>query len=122
MLLLVLALASGQVPEKPGPVAVLVTSKRSGAEAFAAKLSGRIATIVQQELGAVPMIEPAAAQKRIQASGFTDPKKCQGARRCVAKLALLIGPSAVVVSVDVGRVQKSLAVHLEALSALGTEP
>jgi hypothetical protein len=55
--------------------------------------------------------------KELRSAGFSDPKSCQGARACVSKLAILIGPHAVVVGVDVGKIGKTLAIHLEAVAA-----
>ena len=61
-------------------------------------------------------LEPAAAAARLKLANL-DPKACQGATPCLIKLAAALGPRAVVIGVDVGKIGKSLAVHLEAVAA-----
>ncbi|MBX7101940.1 MAG: hypothetical protein K1X89_29760, partial [Myxococcaceae bacterium] len=98
------------------PVAVIVTSERMGA----AEAADAVATQVHQALvreGWAQTLDVTASSERVKATGFADPRKCKGARSCVSKLAVLLGARAVVVSVDVGKLGGTLAIHLEAVAA-----
>ena len=113
--LLLLQLTLGQADTR-GPVAVVITSKRPGAEAFAGKITQRVFDSFKRE-GVTGLLDDAATAKELRAAGFSDPKSCQGTRACLSKLAILLGPKAVVVGVDVGKIGKTLAIHLEAVAA-----
>jgi hypothetical protein len=113
--LLLLQLTLGQADTR-GPVAVVITSKRPGAEAFAPKITQRVFDSFKRE-GVTALLDDAATAKELRAAGFSDPKSCQGTRACLSKLAILLGPKAVVVGVDVGKIGKTLAIHLEAVAA-----
>ncbi|MDP1825100.1 MAG: hypothetical protein Q8L48_17715 [Archangium sp.] len=114
--LLMLQLALGQSTEVRTPVAVVMTSKRPGAEAVAPKIAQRVFDSFKRE-GVGGLLDDAATAKEVRSAGFSDPKSCQGTRACLGKLAILLGPKAVVVGIDVGKVGKTLAIHLEAVSA-----
>lgn len=114
--LLVAAVVVAQAPETRAPIAVVITSKRPGAEAYAVKMAQRVQEALRRE-GVTGMMDDAVASRELKAAGFSDPRSCDGGQSCVAKLAVLLGPRAVVVGVDVGKVGKSLAVHLEAMAA-----
>jgi hypothetical protein len=109
-------LALGQAAEVRTPVAVVLTSKRPGAEGAAPKIAQRVFDSFKRE-GVTGLLDDAASAKELRSAGFSDPKSCQGTRACLSKLAILLGPKAVVVGVDVGKVGKTLAIHLEAVSA-----
>src|SRR3990167_1722689 len=109
-------LALGQSADVRAPVAVVMTSKRPGAETVAPKIAQRVFDSFKRE-GVGGLLDDAATAKELRAAGFSDPKSCQGTRACLSKLAILIGPRAVVVGIDVGKVGKTLAIHLEAVSA-----
>lgn len=109
-------LALGQTSDLRGPVAVVITSKRPGAETTAPKIAQRVFDSFKRE-GVVNLLDDAATSKELRAAGFSDPRSCQGTRACLSKLAILLGPKAVVVGIDVGKVGKTLAIHLEAVSA-----
>lgn len=109
-------LALGQAADLRGPVAVVMTSKRPGAETAAPKIAQRVFDSFKRE-GVVGLLDDAATAKELRAAGFSDPRSCQGTRACLSKLAILLGPRAVVVGIDVGKVGKTLAIHLEAVSA-----
>jgi hypothetical protein len=94
------------------PLAVLVASKRAGAEQLAPKVTARVRARFP---GAM---EEAPAAATAKAAGV-DPKSCQGATECLGRVAKAIAPNAIVVGVDVGKIAKTLAVHLEAVSADG---
>ncbi len=100
--------------EERSPIAVVVASKRAGAEAIAAKL----ATKVQGAVTAAgkTALDDAAAVKLLKKDGV-DPRTCNGATECLLKAALKLGPKAVVIGVDVGKIGKNLAIHLEAVAA-----
>ena len=119
--LLIAHMLVGQAPEVRAPVAVVVTSKRPKAEGFSAKVAGKVFESLRKE-GISPLLDDAAASKELQRAGFDDPKSCNGGQTCVAKLAVLLGAKAVVVGVDVGKISKSLAIHLEAMAADTEEP
>ena len=110
-----LLIAFAQAPAQRGPVAVVVTSRRAGADAFAVKLAARLAATLERE-GAAGVLDDPKAQKRLKELGAPDPRGCQGAVTCVQKLAAALGSDAVVVSVDIGKVVSSLAVHVEAVT------
>lgn len=114
--LLLMQLALGQSADVRAPVAVVMTSKRPGAETVAPKIAQRVFDSFKRE-GVGGLLDDAATAKELRAAGFSDPKSCQGTRACLSKLAILIGPRAVVVGIDVGKVGKTLAIHLEAVSA-----
>ena len=109
-------LALGQSADVRAPVAVVMTSKRPGAEATAPKIAQRVFDLFKRE-GVAGLLDDAATAKELRAAGFSDPRSCQGTRACVSKLAILLGPRAVVVGIDVGKVGKTLAIHLEAVAA-----
>lgn len=113
-------LAQAPAGDLRGPVAVVLVSKRPGADPFPAKVAARIIDVAKREGIASPMDEVTAA-KELKAAGFSDPKSCDGATSCLVKLAVLMGPKAVVIGVDVGKVAKSLAIHLEAVTADGEQ-
>lgn len=114
--LVLIHLAMSQAPEVRNPVAIVITSKRPGAEQVAPKIAVRVFESFKRE-GVAGLLNDAAASKELRAAGFSDPKSCQGTRACLSKLAILLGPKAVVVGVDVGKVGKTLAIHLEAVAA-----
>lgn len=101
------------------PVAVVVTSKRPGADTYTQKLSERVHAALAREgvPGLLPMEEATA---RLKAAGITEPRSCQAARACVGKLALILGEKGVVVSVDAARAGSVLALLLESVSGDGT--
>lgn len=115
MLAFVLTLTLAQADTRE-PVAVVLTSKRPGAEALAPKISQRVLDSLKRE-GLTEVFDVARAAKELRTLGFSDPRSCQGTRSCLAKLAVLLGPHAIVIGVDVGRVGKTLAIHLEAVAA-----
>ena len=95
---------------------MVITSKRPGAEALAPKITQRVFDSFKRE-GVTGLLDDAATAKELREAGFSDPKSCQGTRACLSKLAILLGPKAVVVGVDVGKIGKTLAIHLDAVAA-----
>ncbi len=118
---LLLQLAISQVSDTRKPVAVVIVSKRPGAEAVAKKITDRVIESFKRE-GVTALLDDAATTKELKIAGFSDPRSCQGTRACVSKLAILLGAKAVVVGVDVGKVGKTLAIHLEAIAADKDQP
>jgi hypothetical protein len=107
-----------QAPAAPSraPVAVVQTSKRPGAEALSPKVARLVVDALTRE-GVANVLDEATATRKLREAGFSDPKSCQGARACLARLAVLLSAHAVVVGVDVGKVGKTLAIHVEAVAA-----
>ena len=119
--LLLLQLASAQTPSVRTPVAVVMTSKRPGADPVAKKIADRVVDSFKRE-NVAGLLDDTASTKELKAAGFSDPRTCQGTRACVSKLAVILGAKAVVVGVDVGKVGKTLAIHLEAVAADQEKP
>lgn len=115
---LVLMWCLSQSPSAPpaGPLAVVVSSKRPGAEGVAASVAIRVHAALVRE-GFATALDDISTEKMVKAAGFSDARNCQGGANCLVKLALLLGPHAVVVGVDVGKVGTQLALRLEAVSA-----
>lgn len=109
------------VPEPRGPVAVVATSKRPGTEAYGSKVATRALELLKRE-GVANLFDEAQTLKLLKEASFPDPRSCNGGQKCVEKLAVLMGPRAVIVSIDVAKIGKSLAIHVEALGAEGGEP
>jgi hypothetical protein len=107
-----------QAPAIRSPVAVVITSKRPGAEAVSPKIAQRIFDSFKRE-GVTGLLDDSASASELKTAGFSDPKSCEGAKSCLQQLATLLGSKAVVVGVDVGKIGKTLAIHLEAVSADG---
>ncbi|MEW5741255.1 MAG: hypothetical protein AB1938_20200 [Myxococcota bacterium] len=122
MLSLAVALALAQSGgDVRAPVAVVLTSKRPGAEAVSQKIAGRVFDVLKKEqVGG--LMNSAQSAKELKAAGYSDPRTCQGTRSCLTKLAILLGAHAVVIGVDVGKVGKTLAIHLEAIAADQEQP
>lgn len=120
MLALVLALALAQSPSpdaEAGKVAVVVSSHRPGAGPWSKGLADRVhAALIREGIPHVLGEEEAATE--VKEAGFSDARNCNGGTSCLKKLAVLLGPRAVAVGVDVGKLGSRLAVHLEAVSAV----
>jgi hypothetical protein len=118
VLSLLVVLALGQTSASRGPVAVVIDSKRAGADAFSAKVATRVHSAIGNQ-GVDAPLDNDEAVKKLKAAGYSDPRNCQAGVACLGRLAKLLGPKGVVVGVDVAKIAKSLAVHLEAVSADG---
>lgn len=106
-----------QAPSSP-QVAVVVSSKRPGADVFATTAAQRVhAALLREGVPPGDLFDDAATGKKVKAAGFSDARNCNGGASCLAKLALLLGPNAIIVGVDVGKIGGQLAVRLEAFSA-----
>lgn len=105
--------------QAPSPqVAVVVSSKRPGADAFATTAANRVhAALLREGLPPGDAFDDAATGKKVKAAGFSDARNCNGGATCLAKLALLLGPNAIIVGVDVGKIGGKLAFRFEAFSA-----
>lgn len=110
-----------QAAETRAPVGVVLTSRRPNTDAFAPKVATRVVEILKRE-GVADVRDDARSTKDLKAAGFSDPRSCNGGQTCSAKLAVLLGARAVIVAVDIGKVGKSLAIHLEAFAADLPEP
>jgi hypothetical protein len=121
MLSLVLAVSLAQSAGVRTPVGVVLTSNRPGAEAVSVKIATRVYDVLRKE-GVGGLMNHAETAKELKASGFSDPRTCQGTRACLTKLAILLGAKAVVIGVDVGKIGKTLAIHLDAIAADQEKP
>ena len=111
MLLLVLVVLS-QAPTH-APIGVVVTSKRPGSDAAAQKVAARmLEALAGAKLSSV--VDDAGAVKLLKKAKL-NPRECQGASPCLIKLANALGPTAIVIGVDVGKIGDSLAIHIEAV-------
>lgn len=95
------------------PVGVVVSSKRPGSDAAAQK----VATRMVEALGGAKftgVLDDAATGKLLKRAKL-NARDCQGAGPCLIKLAKALGPTAIVIGVDVGKIGDSLAIHVEAV-------
>ncbi|MDP1915048.1 MAG: hypothetical protein Q8L14_02300 [Myxococcales bacterium] len=115
------SLLLSQAAESRAPIGVVLTSRRPNTDAFAPKIAAKVVEVLKRE-GIADVRDDAKATKELKAAGFSDPRSCNGGQTCSARLAVLLGPKAVLVAVDVGKVGKSLAIHLEAFAADQPEP
>jgi hypothetical protein len=119
LLPLLVTAALAQAPaEGRGPVAVVLSTRRAHADQMAQKIAERVHSALVNE-GIDSPLDVQAAAKKLKQLGYSDPRKCEGAVTCLARLAKLLGPNAVVVGVDVGQVAHSLVIHLDAVKADG---
>lgn len=117
-LVLLWCLAQAPSSQPAVPIAVVVSSKRPGADTFSGNAAARVhAALLREGIPAADALDDVATGKKVKAAGFSDARNCQGGAKCLAKLALLLGPNAVVVGVDVGKIGGQLAIRLEAVSA-----
>jgi hypothetical protein len=87
-------------------VAVVVSSNRPGAEAYSAR--------------ALKMVEQALlAREGLSLVPLSGAQGCEGRAPCLARLAQAQSSDTVVVGVDVTKIQKSLAIHADAVNAKG---
>lgn len=113
-----IALSLGAPSAADRPVAVLMTSKRPGSETWAGTVAQRVHAQLERE-GVPGLLSLEEGERQLKAAGLSDTRTCQAVRSCVAKYALILGPRAVVVSVDVARAANALAVSLDAVAADG---
>lgn len=67
--------------------------------------------------GIAGLLDDARVVKELKGAGFSDPRSCNGGQACSAKLAVLLGPKAVLVAVDVAKLGSSVAIHLEGFAS-----
>lgn len=120
MLALALTLLLAQ-PDTRSPVGVVLTSRRANTDAFAPKIAAKVGEVLKRE-GVAEVLDDTRTSKELKAAGFSDPRTCNGGATCSARLAVLLGPRAILVGVDIGKVGKSLAIHLEAFAGDLAEP
>jgi hypothetical protein len=99
------------------PIAVVISSKRPGSDTAAQKVATRMTTALASAGFKAPLDD--AATVKLLKKQKLNPRDCQGANPCVLKLASALGPTAVLVAVDVGRIGDSLAIHVEAATGDG---
>lgn len=93
-------------------VGIAVVSNRSGGGQESAQLAKKAFEALKREN--VPgLLTPEETEKRIRGTGFSDSRSCEGGQGCLRELATLLGPEAVLVSVDFVKVAKKNVAHLE---------
>ncbi len=102
------------------PIGVVLSSKRAGAEQISKKLVDRVTAVLRKE--GVGTLTADALNAQLKEAGLDDPRSCDGADGCLQKLAGVLGPHAVIIGVDVGKIQKNLAIHLSAMASDAAEP
>ena len=118
-LLAVALLSQAPAPAQAGPVGVVLSTRRAGAEALGTQVAQMVrAALEANAIG--PVLEDAALSKKLKAAGAPDPRSCSGARLCLTGLASRLGSASVIIGIDAGKAMKTVAVHLEAVSADGT--
>ena len=117
-LVLLWCLAQAPSPQAAAPIAVVVSSKRPGADTLSGAVAARVhAALIREGTATGDALDDVATGKKVKAAGFSDARNCQGGTSCLTKLAVLLGPNAVVVGVDVGKIGSQLAIRLEAVSS-----
>ncbi|MBM4782246.1 MAG: hypothetical protein GQE15_31590 [Archangiaceae bacterium] len=120
MLSLVIALTlSADVARTP--VGVAPTSRRPGVEKLGPKVAARVAELLISE-SIDPVLDVTTTGQRLKKAGIADPTTCAAGQQCALRLAALLGPHAVLVSVDVSKFGPSLDIRVEALAADATTP
>ncbi|MBL8910969.1 MAG: hypothetical protein JNM17_09730, partial [Archangium sp.] len=76
--LLLMQLTLGQADVR-SPVAVVITSKRPGAEQVAPKIAQRVFDSFKRE-GVTGLLDDPNSIKELKSAGFSDPRTCQGTR------------------------------------------
>lgn len=104
-----------QTADTRSPVGVVLTSRRPNTESLAPKVAARVVEVLKRE--GVAALDDARVVKELKGAGFSDPRSCNGGQACSAKLAVLLGPKAVLVAVDVAKLGGSVAIHLEAFAS-----
>ncbi len=87
-LVLLWCLAQAPTPQTAGPIAVVVSSKRPGADAFAGNAAARVhAALLREGVPAGNALDDVATGLKVKAAGFSDARNCQGGASCLTKLA-----------------------------------
>lgn len=103
------------------PVGVAPTSRRPGVEKLTPKVAARVAELLIAE-SIDPVLDVTTTGQRLKKAGIADPTTCAAGQQCALRLASLLGPHAVLVSVDVSKFGASLDIRVEALAADATAP
>ncbi|MER2565694.1 MAG: hypothetical protein ABTQ32_33535 [Myxococcaceae bacterium] len=103
------------------PVGVAPTSRRPGVEKLTPKVAARVAELLIAE-SIDPVLDVTTTGQRLKKAGIADPTSCAAGQQCALRLASLLGPHAVLVSVDVSKFGASLDIRVEALAADATAP
>jgi len=100
------------------PLAVLVTSERSGSAPYSAAIAKSVSQELERARAGV-LLPESESVPRLQSAGSPKPKSCNGSRPCLLKLAEGLGAEAVLIAVDVGKLGSKLVIHVEGISAQG---
>lgn len=115
--MVVVLLSLGQTAASEAVTAVALSGRRSGTEAYAR----RVVVLLVDELkkaGVASVLDDAQANALLKPD---EPRACQGAAPCLKRLAGHLGRDAVLIGVDVGKVQNQLFIHVEAVDAASVE-
>jgi len=103
------------------PVGVSLVSRRAGVEKLAPKVASRVSELLISE-GVDPLFAAVTNAQRLKKAGGGDVAACEARQQCALKLAGLLGPNAVLVTIDVSKLKNTLDLRLEALSVDAQAP
>ncbi len=112
ILLVLLSQAPAEAPKVQVPIAIVISSRRDTGNT----LSPFVCVKLQEALAAkgIPAMNEAQSIERLTKLGGVDPRACDGSKLCLLKLAELL--QGIVIGVDVGKVARFSAGHLEAVA------
>lgn len=103
------------------PVGVSLVSRRAGVEKLAPKVASRVSELLISE-GVDPLFDTVTTAQRLKKAGGGDVAACEARQQCALKLAGLLGPNAVLITIDVSKLKNTLDLRLEALSVDAQAP
>ena len=113
LLLVLMAQAASGAPKPPQvPIAIVISSRRDTGDTLSSELCAKVKDALAAQ-GIEAMSAPQSAE-RLAKLGAVDSRACDGSKLCLAKLAELL--QGIVIGVDIGKVQKFSAGHLEAVA------
>jgi hypothetical protein len=115
LLLVLLAQTAASEPPKSAPtvpIAIVVSSRRDAGNTLSSALCTKVRDALAAR-GIEAMTEQQSAD-RLAKLGAIDPHACDGSKLCLAKLAELL--QGIVIGVDIGKVGRFNAGHLEAVA------
>lgn len=111
--MVLMAQAASEAPKPPQvPIAIVISSRRDTGDTLSSELCAKVKDALAAQ-GIEAMSAPQSAE-RLAKLGAVDSHACDGSKLCLAKLAELL--QGIVIGVDIGKVQKFSAGHLEAVA------
>ena len=111
--MVLMAQAASEAPKPPQvPIAIVISSRRDTGDTLSSALCAKVKDALAAQ-GIEAMSAPQSAE-RLAKLGAVDSRACDGSKLCLAKLAELL--QGIVIGVDIGKVQKFSAGHLEAVA------